>query len=97
MKCISENFVLTLSYNFQAGIELWFNLITCTPNIQAFLFNLSKIKQMRSNLPSKFVYKEICYDLHLDLVQSHSTPLTQKTYPPPQASETYGSDIAAQI
>lgn len=55
---------------------------------------------MRSNLPSKFVYKEIWYDLHLDLDQSHSTPLTQKTYPPPSTRNLWlrysSSDLASR-
>lgn len=35
----------------------------------AFLFNLSKIKQMQNNLRSKTDYKDICFDLHIDVVQ----------------------------
>lgn len=39
-----------------------------TPYIQAF-FNVSKIKQMGNNLRFKTNYKEICYGLHINLVQ----------------------------
>lgn len=37
--------------------------------MQAFFFNLSKLKQMGNSLQSKTDYKKICYDHHIDFVQ----------------------------
>lgn len=49
IKRISEDFALSLTYNyFQLAQNFSLNLIT--PYIQAFMLNLSMIKQMENNL-----------------------------------------------
>lgn len=73
VKRISKN-CLTLTYNlefFPAG-----NLISSY--IQAFLFSLTKIRQLKNNLWSQTDYKKVCNKLYIVLIQSDFTPLTKK-------------------
>lgn len=62
MKRNSENFAFTLFYN----LIFWSILITYY--VKAVLFNRSKMKQMGNNQWSKTDYKEIRYDLYIELV-----------------------------